>query len=192
MGGKLYAGQRAPPGLVCQGPAAPHHGAPYGQHPYDDCPGPPVLPPQHGAGHNLPPLWGAAGNGASPVGLLGPGPCLGARPPTAFGMARPKAGQAGGPSAPPAVGAGSPRAAALRNPSMQLAHLECTGPNVLGTQFIRNVVEESIRVWYAHAKARAKLLKARPGQGSTMASALQEMRLHQQTGRGGVQRKLLE
>ena len=54
-------------------------------------------------------------------------------------------------------------AAALRTPSMQRAHLECAGPNALGTQFIRNVVEESIRVWYAHAKARTTLLKARLG-----------------------------
>ena len=88
-------------------------------------------------------------------------------------------------------------AAALRTPSMQRAHLECAGPNALGTEFIRNVVEESIRVRYhhahahAHAKARATLLKARLGQGSTMAWALQELRLHQQAEREGVQRELL-
>ena len=35
-------------------------------------------------------------------------------------------------------------AAALRTPSMQLAHLECTGPHSLGTEFLRHVVEESI------------------------------------------------
>ena len=62
-------------------------------------------------------------------------------------------------------------AAALRTPSMQRAHLECPGPHTLGTEFIRHVVEESIRVWYAHAKARATLLKARLGLGSTMAWA---------------------
>ena len=60
-------------------------------------------------------------------------------------------------------------AAALRTPSMQLAHLECTGPHALGTEFLRHVIEESIRAWYAHAKARATLLKARLGPGSTMA-----------------------
>ena len=70
-------------------------------------------------------------------------------------------------------------AAALRTPSMQRAHFACTGPHRLGTEFIRQVVEESIRVWYAHAKARATLLKARLGPGSTMAWALQELRLHQ-------------
>ena len=37
-------------------------------------------------------------------------------------------------------------AAALRTPSMQLAHLECTGPHSLGTEFLRHVVEESIRI----------------------------------------------
>ena len=83
-------------------------------------------------------------------------------------------------------------AAALRTPSMQLAHLECTGPHSLGTEFLRHVVEESIRIWYAHAKARATLLKARQGPGSMMAWALQELRLHQQAEREGVQRKLLE
>ena len=83
-------------------------------------------------------------------------------------------------------------AAALRTPSMQLAHLECTGPHSLGTEFLRHVVEESIRIWYAHAKARATLLKARLGPGNTMAWALQELRLHQQAEREGVQRELLE
>ena len=83
-------------------------------------------------------------------------------------------------------------AAALRTPSMQLAHLECTGPHALGTEFLRHVIEESIRVWYAHAKARATLLKARLGPGSTMAWALQELRLHQQAEQEGVQRELLE
>ena len=75
-----------------------------------------------------------------------------------------------------------PWAAALQTPSMQLAHLECTGPHSLGTEFLCHVVEESIRIWYAHAKAHATLLKARLGQGSTMAWALQELCLHQQAG----------
>ena len=61
-----------------------------------------------------------------------------------------------------------------------------------GTEFIRHVVEESIWIWYAHAKARATLLKARLGPGSTMAWALQELRLYQQAEREGVQRELLE
>ena len=75
--------------------------------------------------------------------------------------------------------------------SMQRAHLECTGPHALGREFLRHVIEESIRVWYAHAKARATLLKARLGPGSTMVWALQEL-LHQQAEREGVQRELLE
>ena len=54
-------------------------------------------------------------------------------------------------------------AAALRTPSMQRAHMECFGPHTLGTEFIRNVIQESIIGWYAHAKARATLLKARLG-----------------------------
>ena len=64
-------------------------------------------------------------------------------------------------------------AAALRTPSMQRAHVECSGPHTMGTEFIRHVIEESIRVWYAHAKACATLLKARLGPGSTMAWVLQ-------------------
>ena len=81
-------------------------------------------------------------------------------------------------------------AAALRTPSMQRAHMECSGPHTLGTEFIHHVIEESIRVWYAHAKARATLLKARLGRGSTMAWVLQELHLHQQSEREGVQREL--
>ena len=70
--------------------------------------------------------------------------------------------------------------------------LGCTGPHALGTEFIRQVIEESIRLWYAPAMARATLLKARLGPSSTMAWALQELRLHEQGGREGVQRELLE
>ena len=64
-------------------------------------------------------------------------------------------------------------------------------PHTLGTEFIRGVIEESIRVWYAHAKARAPLLKARLGPSSTMAWVLQELRLHQRAERERVQRELL-
>ena len=82
-------------------------------------------------------------------------------------------------------------AAALRTPSIQRAHMECSGPHTLGTEFIRHVIKEPIRVWYAHAKARATLLKARLGPNSTMAWMLQEVRLHQQPEREGVQWELL-
>ena len=37
--------------------------------------------------------------------------------------------------------------AALHTPSMQRAHMECSRPHTLVTEFIRNVIEESIRVW---------------------------------------------
>ena len=82
-------------------------------------------------------------------------------------------------------------AAAMQTHSMQRTHMECSGSHTLGTEFIRHVIEESIRVWYAHAKARATLLKARLGPGSTMAWVLQELRPHQQGEREGVQRELL-
>ena len=69
-------------------------------------------------------------------------------------------------------------AAALRTPSMQRAHMECSRPHALGTEFTHTVNEESIRVWYAHAKACATWLKARLGQqngvgvaGATLAPA---------------------
>ena len=74
-------------------------------------------------------------------------------------------------------------AAAMRTPSMQQAHMDCSGPHTLGTEFVRHVIEESIRVWYAHAKARATLLKARLGPKSTMAWVLQELHLHEQVER---------
>ena len=82
-------------------------------------------------------------------------------------------------------------AAALRTPSMQRAPIECSGPHMLGTEFLRHMIEESIRVWYVHAKARDTLLKARLGPGSTMAWVLQELRLHQRAEREGIQRVLL-
>ena len=37
-------------------------------------------------------------------------------------------------------------AVALRTPSMLRAHMECLGPHTLGTEFLRHVIEESIRV----------------------------------------------
>ena len=80
---------------------------------------------------------------------------------------------------------------ALRTPSIQRAHMECSGPHTPGTDFICHVIEESIKVWYAHAKARATLLKARLGPSSTMAWVLQELRLHQHSEREGVQREIL-
>ena len=66
------------------------------------------------------------------------------------------------------------------------------GPTRWARSSSATVVEESIRIWFAHAKARATLLKARLGPGSTMAWALQELRLHQQAEREGVQQELLE
>ena len=82
-------------------------------------------------------------------------------------------------------------AATLRTPSIQWAHMECSGPHTPGTEFLRHVEEESIRVWYAHAKARATLLKARLGLNRTMAWVLQELRVHQQAEREEIQRELL-
>ena len=51
----------------------------------------------------------------------------------------------------------------LPDPLHAASPLECSGPHTLGTEFIRHVIEESIRVRYTHAKARATLLKARLG-----------------------------
>ena len=74
---------------------------------------------------------------------------------------------------------------------MQRAPMECSGPHTLGTEFLRHVIEESIRVSYANAKVRATLLKAWLGSNSTMAWVLHELRLHQQAEREGVPRELL-
>ena len=75
---------------------------------------------------------------------------------------------------------------------MQWAHMEGSGPHALATDFIRHVIEESIRVWYAQAKVHATLLKARLGPRGKMAWVLQELRLQQQAEREGVHRGLLE
>ena len=69
--------------------------------------------------------------------------------------------------------------------------MDCSGPHTLGMEFVRDVIEESIRIWCAHAKARATLLKARLGPNSSMAWVLQELRLHQQAEREGVPWELL-
>ena len=55
---------------------------------------------------------------------------------------------------------------------MQQAHMECCWLVTLGTEFLRHVIEESITVWYAHAKTRATLLKARLGPDNTIAWVL--------------------
>ena len=44
--------------------------------------------------------------------------------------------------------------------------------HTLETEFLRNVIKESTRVWYADAKARATPLKARLGPNITMAWVL--------------------
>ena len=73
-GGQLRAAGRSPSRLDQQGPTEPYIGAPHGQRPNDDAPGTQIVPPCHGAGHHVPSVWNTAGNGAPPVGLLGPIP----------------------------------------------------------------------------------------------------------------------
>ena len=54
-----------------------------------------------------------------------------------------------------------------------------------------NNVQQSIKVWYADAKARATPLKARLGPNTTMVWVLQELRLHQHAEQEGIPRELL-
>ena len=68
-------------------------------------------------------------------------------------------------------------------PSMRPAHLGLARPQDVGTEFIRQVVTESHKVWLSHAKAREDLIKARAGPGGNMAWALRELQLHQQAER---------
>ena len=87
-------------------------------------------------------------------------------------------------------------AAAIATPSMHTAHLGLAGPHdigteFIGTEFIRQVVTESHKVWLSHAKAREGLIRARAGPGGTMAWALRELQLHQQAQRQGVPRTAL-
>ena len=72
---------------------------------------------------------------------------------------------------------------AITTPSLCMAHM---GLHDIRTEFIRQVVKESQRVWISHAKAREGLIKAQAGPGGTMAWALQELQLHQQAGQQGV------
>ena len=46
-------------------------------------------------------------------------------------------------------------ATALCTPSMRRADMECCGPHTRGRGFLRHVIEESIRIEYAHAEAHA-------------------------------------
>ena len=82
-------------------------------------------------------------------------------------------------------------AAAITTPSLPVAHMELAGPHDIGTEFIKQVVKESQRVWLSHTKAREGLIKAREGPGGTMAWALRELQLHQQAERQGVRRAAL-
>ena len=50
--------------------------------------------------------------------------------------------------------------------------MDCSGPHTLGMEFVRHIIQESIRVWYTHAKARATLPKAQLGPNSSMAWVL--------------------
>ena len=54
-------------------------------------------------------------------------------------------------------------AAAIAAPSLQVAHMGLGGPHDTGVEFIRQVLDESQKVWLAHAGARACFVKARVG-----------------------------
>ena len=142
----------------------------------------------------MPPLWGTALNGAPSLGPLGPVPQVEAGSPATRGVARPEGGESGCVGAQQVVGAGCSGTVGgsfAHTPPCKRAHMECSGPHALGIEFTRHIIEESIRVWYAHAKARATLLKARLGPNSTMVWVLQELHVHQQAEREGVQWELL-
>ena len=77
----------------------------------------------------------------------------------AGGVVRSEGEETSSVGAQPAVGAICAGAVggSLADPSMQRAHMECSGPPSVGTEFIRHVIEGST------------LLKARLGPGTTMA-----------------------
>ena len=64
----------------------------------------------------------------------------------------------------------------------------CAGLNAMGTELIHHVLNELLRAWLAPVQAGATLLKAQVGPRDTMARAIQEVRLHQQTELQGVPR----
>ena len=69
--------------------------------------------------------------------------------------------------------------------SLRAAQMGLMGPHDMGTEFIRQLLSESKKVWLAHTKALEDLIKARAGPGATMAWALRELQLHQQAKRHG-------
>ena len=59
--------------------------------------------------------------------------------------------------------------AAIAAPPLRGAHMGLARPHDMGTQVIRQVLNESQKVWLAHARARADLTKARVGLRGMMA-----------------------
>ena len=53
--------------------------------------------------------------------------------------------------------------AAIAMPSLWVAHMGLAGLHDMGTEFIRQVLSESQKVWLAHARAHDGLIKARSG-----------------------------
>ena len=65
--------------------------------------------------------------------------------------------------------------AAIATPPIWTAHMGLARPQDLGTEFIRQVLSESQRMWLAHTRALEGLIKARVGPRGTMVWALREL-----------------
>ena len=65
--------------------------------------------------------------------------------------------------------------AAIATPSLQVARVGLAGLHHIGTEFIRQVLSESKKVWLVHGRVRDGLIKACSGPRGTMAWALREL-----------------
>ena len=80
---------------------------------------------------------------------------------------------------------------AITIPSLRAAHMRVVGPHHIGTEFTRQILPESQKVWLTHAKAPEGLIKARARPAGTMVWALRELQLHQQVEQQGVRKTTL-
>ena len=79
-------------------------------------------------------------------------------------------------------------AAGVATPSLHRARTGIAGLHDIGTGFIWRVLNESLKVWLAHTRAGADLIKGPQG---TTAWALRELQLHPLVEQQGVPREAL-
>ena len=64
------------------------------------------------------------------------------------------------------------RAAAIATPSLHKAHMRIAWSHEMGREVIRPAMNRSLKIWLAHTRALAELIKACVGSRATMAWAV--------------------